>query len=161
MAAIEAGTLAPEFSWPATDGKTYALKQALAAGPVLAAFFKVSCPVCQFAFPFLERFHRHFGRVWGISQDKAADSKAFAREYGITFPILLEETESYPASNAYGLTHVPSVFLIDRSGEILLSSVGFAKKDLEEMAAKMQSLTGKKGFRPFKAGEDVPALKSG
>ena len=69
MAAIESGALAPEFAWPAIDGKTYALKKALEGGPLLAAFFKVGCPTCQFTFPFLERFHRRFGRVWGISQE--------------------------------------------------------------------------------------------
>ncbi len=161
MGAIQAGTLAPEFTWPGTDGKTYSLKDALAQGPMLVAFFKVSCPVCQFTFPFLERFHRHFGRVWGVSQDQEKDSRAFAREYGITFPILLEDTEDYPTSNAYGLEFVPTIFLLDRSGEILQTSVGFGKKDLEEIAAKMESLLGKKGFSPFQAGEDVPAFKSG
>lgn len=161
MAAIETGTLAPEFSHPAIDGKTYALKQALAQGPLLAAFFKVNCPTCQFTFPFLERFHRHFGRVWGISQDKAKESRNFARDYQISFPILLEDTDSYPTSNAYGLTHVPTIFLIDRSGEIVSTSIGFVKKDLEELGRKMEAQTGKKGFAPFHAGEDIPAFKSG
>ncbi len=161
MAAIEAGTLAPEFSNPALDSKTYSLKEALAEGPLLAAFFKTSCPTCQFTFPFLERFHRHFGRVWGISQDPAGSTREFAREYGITFPLLLEDTDSYPISNSYGLTHVPSLFLIDKTGEVVHSSIGFMKKDLEEMARKLESFTGKKGFVLFHPGEDVPASKAG
>ncbi len=161
MAAIEAGTLAPEFSHTAIDGKTYSLKEALGKGPLLAAFFKTSCPTCQFTFPYLERFHRHFGRVWGISQDAAASTRDFAREYGITFPILLDDTESYPTSNAYGLTHVPSLFLIDKTGEVIQSSTGFTKKDLEEMARKLESSTGKKGFALSRPGEDTPDFKAG
>lgn len=161
MAAIETGALAPEFTWSAIDGKSYALKEALAGGPMLVAFFKVSCPICQLAFPYLERFGRYFGRVWGVSQDDAQGSRDFARSYGVTFPILLEDTRRYPTSNAYGLTHVPSIFLIGGPGEILYTSVGFVKKDFEDLARKMESLTGKKGFSPFHAGEDVPAFKSG
>lgn len=158
---VEEGELAAGFSHPGIDGKTYSLKEALAEGPVLAAFFKVSCPTCQFTFPFLERFHRHFGRVWGISQDDRAGSQAFVRECGLTFPILLDDTRSYPTSNAYGIEYVPSIFLIGTSGEILHTSVGFFKKDLEEVGRKLEALTGKKGFAPFHAGEDVPAQKAG
>lgn len=161
MAALEPGAKAPEFSWKALDGKPYRLTEALAAGPLLLAFFKVSCPTCQYTFPFLERFERHFGRVWGISQDDADGTQKFARTYGISFPLLLEDIEEYPTSNAYGLTYVPSVFLVGKGGEILHSMIGFGKKDMEDMAARMSALTGQPGFAPFHAGEDVASFKSG
>ncbi len=161
MAAIEAGAMAPDFAWPGTDGKKYSLKETLASGPALVAVFKASCPVCQMTFPFLERFGKHFGRVWGLSQDDAAATKDFARRYGVSFPMLLEDTDDYPTSNAYGVTNVPTLFLVDKSGEILTTSVGFSKQDIEDIAAKMGSLTGKKGFAPFHAGEDVPKYKPG
>jgi peroxiredoxin len=162
MAAIEAGTMAPDFTWPATDGKSYSLQQALSQGPVLVAFFKVGCPTCQFTFPFLERFAQHFPeRVWGVSQDDAASSKQFAQRYGITFPLLLEDLDDYPTSNAYGLSHVPSLFLIGRDGEILHNSVGFLKQDLEDIAAKLARLTGQSGFQLFQDGEDIPKYKAG
>ena len=54
MAALTAGMKAPEISLPAVDGKTFSLQDVLKKGPVLAAFLKVSCPVCQYTFPFLE-----------------------------------------------------------------------------------------------------------
>ncbi len=161
MPAIDAGTHAPDFTWPATDGKTYSLKDALASGPVLVAFFKVSCPTCQFTFPFLERAARHFGCVWGVSQDDQRATRDFAKHYGVSFPLLLEDTDDYPTSNAYGLTHVPSIFLIGTAGEILETCVGFGREDLLAMMAKLEALSGKKGFTLFKAGEDIPKIKSG
>lgn len=161
MSALEPGAKAPEFSWKATDGKSYQLKDALAEGPMLVAFFKVSCPTCQYALPFLERFGKHFGRVWGVSQDDSRGTKDFAKTYGISFPLLLEDTDDYPTSNAYGLTHVPSVFLVGQGGEILHSMVGFGKNDMQDLAGRMTTLTGKQGFAPFHAGEDVAAFKSG
>src|SRR5258706_4239081 len=161
MAALEPGAKAPEFSWKALDGKSYQLKDALAEGPLLVAFFKISCPTCQYTLPFLERLGKHFGRVWGVSQDDARDTKDFAQTYGISFPLLLEDTNEYPTSNAYGLTHVPSVFLVGRGGEILHTMIGFGKKDVEDFSTRLSELTGKKGFAPFHAGEDVASFKSG
>ena len=94
------------------------LADALAKGPVLAAFFKVSCPTCQFTFPFLERMYEMFGgenfTFWAISQNDAEDTREFLEKYGVRFPALLDE-KGYPASNQYGLTNVPDG-VPDRSG---------------------------------------------
>ena len=62
MAALEAGTQAPQFELPAMDGSRFSLQDALTRGPVVAAFFKISCPVCQYAFPFLERIYKAYGK---------------------------------------------------------------------------------------------------
>src|SRR5512140_2976802 len=110
------GSPAPGFKLPRLDGGDAGLSDIVSGGPVLAAFFKVSCPVCQFTLPFLERFYRHFrdskARIWAISQDTSEASREFATEYGLTMPVLLEDMRTYDTSNAYGLTHVPSIFLI-------------------------------------------------
>ena len=61
MAALTAGTSAPDFKLQTMDGSHFSLSDALTRGPVVAAFFKVSCPVCQYAFPFLERIYKAHG----------------------------------------------------------------------------------------------------
>ena len=103
MAALGRGTTAPDFTLPAMDGKQFSLREALARGPVLAAFFKISCPTCQYALPFLQRIYIAHGNkavtIVGISQNTKKDTAAFIKEYGITFPVLLDDTSSYPASN--------------------------------------------------------------
>src|SRR5438034_7575875 len=110
MTHIVAGNTAPDFSLKSLDQKEYSLRALLKRGPVVAAFFKISCPVCQFAFPFLERLFRRYGEdgvtFVGISQDDARATKEFCKEYGVTFPVLIDES-GYPVSNAYGLTNVP------------------------------------------------------
>ena len=60
------------------------------------------------------------------------DTAAFIKEYGITFPVLLDDTSTYPVSNAYGLTNVPTIFWIAPDGEIEISSVGWMRKEIEE-----------------------------
>jgi len=71
--------------------------------------------------------------IVGISQNSKKETAAFTRAYKITFPILLDDTNSYQVSNAYGLTNVPSVFWIAPDGEIEVASVGWNKKDMEEL----------------------------
>lgn len=161
MATIDTGTMAPEFTWPGTDGKTYSLKTALQSGPMVVAFFKVSCPVCQMTFPYLDRIARQFGRVWGVSQDDDRATRDFAKTFGVSFPLLLEDTDDYPTSNAYGLDHVPSIFLIGSNGEILISCVGFGRQDLMDMAAKLAESAGNKGFTLFQPSDNAPAFKAG
>lgn len=166
MTDVNAGNTAPDFSVKGVDGKAYSLNDLLRKGPVLAAFFKISCPVCQFTFPFLERLYQRYGgkdvTFLGISQDDAKSTTSFAREYGATFPMAMDEKEKgYMASNAYGLTSVPTIFLIDSDKKVRVSSMGFVKSDLEGIAKEL----GERGNLPpaplFKPSESVPANKPG
>jgi peroxiredoxin len=164
MTTIVAGQTAADFSLKSIDGTEYSLSKLLTRGPVFVSFFKVSCPVCQFTFPFLERLYKRYGgknvTFLGISQDNARVTKEFADEYGVTFPMVLD-AEGYPASNAYGLTNVPSSFLIDTDGSVKIASMGFIKKDLEALAAEL-SERGKIPLSAlFRPDESVPANRPG
>jgi len=166
MTHIVAGNMAPGFSLKALDGKEHALEQLIEQGPVVAAFFKVSCPVCQFTFPFLERIYKRYGgdnvNFLGISQDEAGATKDFAKEFGTTFPILLDEKEKgYPASNAYGLSSVPTIFLIETDGTVKISCMGFDKKDLESIASVLAERKKTMPSALFRPDESVPAHKPG
>jgi peroxiredoxin len=164
MTDIHSGSSAPTFSLTGIDGKVYSLSSLLQKGPVVAAFFKISCPVCQFTAPFLERLFQRYGRdgvsFLGISQDDAKASAKFAAQFGLSFPLAVDE-KGYPASNAYSLTMVPTIFLIDTDGTVKVSSMGFAKQDLENIAAE---LAGRQQLAPaefFRADERIPAQKPG
>ena len=165
MAALTAGTKAPEFELKALDGKRFSLREELARRPVVLAFFKVSCPVCQYAFPFLERLHKVYGQanvtLVGVSQDDPKATAAFLREFGVTFSVLLDPEDSYAVSNAYGLTNVPSVFGIGQDGEIEISSVGWVKADFEEIGRRMAEAAKTAPAGVFKPGEEVRDFRSG
>lgn len=164
MAMLEAGKAAPLFTLTRSGGKPLALAEALKKGPVLAAFFKISCPICQFTFPFIERLHERYGdeklTIWGISQDDAADTKDFCSEFEIKFPTLGDDN-GYSVSNRYQITNVPSLFLIEPDGTISISQTGFSKKDLEEIAAKLAAASGELAGPLFKPSEIVPDYKPG
>src|SRR5579862_177169 len=165
MAALTAGATAPNFKLPTMGGKEFSLRDALVRGPVVAAFFKISCPVCQYAFPFLERIYNlHAGpkiAIVGVSQNVKKETNAFIKEYGITFPVLLDDTETYPASNAYGLTNVPSIFWIAQDGEIEVSSVGWDREDIEEINRRAAEINGGAVKPLFYSGEQVADSRAG
>jgi peroxiredoxin len=165
MPALTPGTAAPDFTLPAIDGKQFSLTEALRNGPVVLAFFKVSCPVCQYAFPYLERiFQSDRGKsvsIIGVSQDNQRDTRAFTQQFGVTFPIVLEDSTSYETSNAYGLTNVPSIFWIEPGGEIALSSVGWSRADVEQIHRKVAELARSVAKPLFQPGDDVRDFRAG
>jgi peroxiredoxin len=166
MPALNAGVLAPDFALETTDGKTVNLQQLLKNGPVVLAFFKVSCPVCQYAFPLYERLaqaHKHSNATFlGISQNGSSEAKAFAREYGVTFPIAIDDASNhYRVSNAYGLTNVPTLFYVAPDGEIEVSSVGWLKAEVDEVNRKLAALHNHPVASLWRKGEAVPDFRAG
>jgi len=165
MTALATGTTAPEFELKTSDRKRFSLRDELANGPVVLAFFKVSCPTCQYTLPFLERLHKSYAgkgvKIVGVSQNDSAETAAFAKEFGITFPILMDDTQKYPVSNAYGLTNVPTIFWIAQDDEIEISSVGWVKADFEKINRKMAEVGKINPAAVFKPGEDVRDFRAG
>src|SRR5436305_14059117 len=109
MPALSTETIAPDFSLPLLQGGKFSLQQALKQGPVLLAFFKRSCPVCQFAWPYVERLFQAYGNqnasAIAVSQDDSATTKGFAKESRLTLPIAPAGTTRNKAPHAYGLSH--------------------------------------------------------
>jgi peroxiredoxin len=165
MAALGTGTKAPDFSLNTLDGRPFSLLAELARGPVVLVFFKVSCPTCQYALPFLERLHKAYGgksvRLFGVSQNDAKETSAFMKQFGVTFPVLLDEIGKYPVSNAYGLTNVPTIFGVAEDGEIEISSVGWVKADFEQINRKMAEAGKAAPAVVFQPGEDVRDFRAG
>ena len=131
-------------------GGEMSLAELLHGGPVLLAFFKVTCPVCQMTLPFLERLHAAgTTRVFGVSQNSAEDTAQFARHFGLTFPMLLDlEENSFVTSNDYAISSVPTMYLIEADGKIASVIEGWVKADMERLGA-------------LRAGDNVPAWKAG
>jgi peroxiredoxin len=153
---LAAGGQAPEFQLASVSGGDQSLEQILARGPVLLAFFKISCPVCQLTAPYLQRLSRSPSlQVIGISQDEPSVTRGFLERFGIEFPVLLDQARAgYPASNAFGITSVPSMFLIEPGGAISCAIAGFSKHDLGEIGSRA-------GLSLFGPEDHVPEWKAG
>jgi len=153
---LETGSRAPDIRLARLDGGTVGLHEILAKGPAAIAFYKTMCPVCQLTLPFLERIHKGATLpVYAISQDDAEDTREFNREFGLTLATLLDaEGSGYPASNAFGISSVPTTFLIEGDGAIARVIEGWSKREIA-------SLGGLAGAQVFRQGDNVPDWKAG
>lgn len=163
---VPVGTPAPGFTLPVSGGgdQMGGLPPQGARGLTLVAFFKETCPTCRLTFPLLERIHRKAGpsggRVVGISQDGPEGAARFVAEMGLTFPILIDGPD-YPVSRLYGLVAVPSLYLVDAFGRILVSGAGFARAELSKMSDDLARSVGAPAFPLYEEAESFPAFKPG
>jgi peroxiredoxin len=160
---LAAGARAPEFRLPLLDGGEVALQELRARGPVLLAFFQITCPVCLHAAGTLQ--------IYGVSQNDPADTREFNREFGVTFPTLLDTEDSgFPVSNDYGIASVPTLFLVEPAGTVSFVSEGWSKKEIARLANQSANQPGSQsgnqagshtGVSVFREGDNVPEWKPG
>jgi peroxiredoxin len=147
---LRSGNHAPSFRFSELAGDELTLEKLKAGGSFALAFFKVSCPTCQFALPFLSRLRDGDTRLIAVSQDKPEHTKLFAEKFGAPLHYVLDRMEDgYPASNAFGIHHVPTIFVVNQQGRIEEVIEGFDKMAFEELGVE------------FLPGENVPAYKPG
>ena len=160
MAALESGAGAPDFRLLDAGGGEFHLRRQLDAGPVVLTFFKTSCPTCQYGLPYLDRLASALegtaAQSIAVCQDSPEDAERFKLEFDFKTRVVFDTEEAdFPVSNAYGLTNVPTVFLIQRDGGIAHTGVGWSKSDVEEIAARLGVSA------PFRPEEDVLPFKPG
>ena len=135
---------APKVRFRTTEGATLLTADVVARGhslPVLLAFFKTSCPICQLTWPYLERLHRAYGakavHVVGVSQNDADSSRAYYAEHGgATFDLLLDPEPTFAASNAFGVESVPHLVLLSPEGLVEDVFAGWSKARMEALGAR-------------------------
>jgi peroxiredoxin len=155
---LREGSLAPPIELTDLNGDPWDLHSALKRGPVVLAFFKISCPTCQLTFPFLQRIADSGSlaapQLVAISQDDAPSSRHFQARFGLSMLTLIDTTRTFPASNAYQITSVPSLFVVEVDGTVSSATEGFNK-------AALMNLGERFGVVPFHENDSVPALRPG
>jgi protein SCO1 len=126
LPAPEAGHPAPNFTLRVLTGNSLAL-QSLRGRPVLLTFWATWCRACQSEFPQLERWYRvHHGRnpvIVGVDQQESrATVLAYVRRYGVSYPILLDE--SGDVSARYDVAWLPKSLAIDAQGIVQYVKLG-------------------------------------
>jgi len=74
--------------------------------------------------------------------------------------VVLDDRD-YAVSRAYGLSNVPSIFLVDADGIIRRSIAGFSRSALEGMASDLAASIGVAASPIFEEGEQVLETKPG
>lgn len=142
---------APRIETPTLNGGAATIGE----GPALYAFFHITCPVCQMTLPYLDKLAGPL-RVVGVSQDDAEGTNEFADSFGIANMELAldDERKKYPASRAYRISSVPSLFVVEADGTISKSWTGFSKAEIEALGSRV-------GVQVFGPNERVPNFRPG
>lgn len=104
---------------------------------ILVNLWATWCPPCKEEMPALESFYRKHRQdgfvIVAINDgDPAPDVLQFVEDYGLTFPVWLDP-EYIATEQAFKTLNLPSSFVIDRSGTIVLRWVGaINRKTLEQ-----------------------------
>jgi DsbE subfamily thiol:disulfide oxidoreductase len=132
---VSVGSEAPDFRAVTLDEQQRAKTLADYEGDVvLLNIWATWCLPCRVEMPNLERLHQELApqglKVVAVSIDdpgKEEEITSFAREYGLTFEILFDETGRI--RRAYQTTGVPETFIIGRDGHIRHKQIGAVKWD--------------------------------
>lgn len=124
-----ASTRMPEFALPAAvDGKVVNSGE-FKGKALLITFFATWCPPCRQEIPTLIKLHKEYGprgfAVIGLSMD-AGGSEIVAklvRGENINYPVLMANMAT--ANNFGGVTGVPTTFLVNKSGNVVKSYIGY------------------------------------
>ncbi len=129
-----AGAPAQSFDVPRTDGRTDSLARHRGQ-VVLVNLWATWCPPCREEMPALERFSREHAKdvvVLGVDQGESVSAAAaFAKERGVTFPVLVDEQQQY--GRAYEGIGLPTSVIVGRDGHVVRGIDG--AMTLEQMRA--------------------------
>ena len=129
---LKKGAKAPDFSLPATDGKTYSLNDFKDAKALLIIFMCNHCPYVKPKFDELKRITADYKDkglvVVGINpndenyvpEDDFEHMKQVVEERGINFIYLRDETQE--TARAYGASCTPDPFLFDSEQKLIFHS---------------------------------------
>jgi peroxiredoxin len=120
--APQAGFAAPDFTLKTPNGEEYTLSK-LKGNAVLINLWATWCPPCRAEMPTIEKMYQEYKDqglvVLAVNmtyQDDPANVAPFIQKYGLTFPVLLEETGK--VGGAYQMRSLPSTYFINRAGII-------------------------------------------
>jgi len=143
QAAVLAGAQAPDFTFPTLSGGSLGLSD-LEDHVVLVNVWATWCQPCREEMPSMQRLYEALEgedfEILAVSVDAALGEKndeteyeggdvgAFAREFGLTFPILRDPSATM--LRRYQVVALPETFVVAKNGQIWKKIAGTTEWDL-------------------------------
>lgn len=135
--------LATNFSLPVLDSDQVVQLADYRGQVVYLTFWASWCLPCRQEMPYLaqllERHQAQGFAVLAVNVDSDVTlARAFAADYAMPFPVLLDTARNVSA--AYRIPGYPTHYLIDRSGHIRFSGLGFDLNDVRAVSQEVATL---------------------
>lgn len=140
---LNVGNYAPEFKLKTLDGETKQLSD-YRGKVVFMNFWGSWCPPCRAEMPDLEKLHNETDVVvLGVNltggESKKHNIQAFVDEFGLTFPILLDE--DLKVAERYSIKPIPTSYLIDADG--VIQNMAFGPLTYDMMIEEYERISNK------------------
>jgi len=143
-APMEAGRIAPDFRAQDLTGRTVYLNAELKR-PVVLTFFATWCEPCRKEIPLLIDLHDGMqNRITilclAVDPENLDKLKSMSAELHIPYAVLLDEQRKI--MDAYGVSELPSTFLIGTDGRIVSRFRGFddaAAQSIVDMVRRLEA----------------------
>lgn len=126
---VPLGSPAPAFTVTSVEGVKKSLTD-FKGRVVLIDFWATWCPPCRKGLPETQKFYAEYGKkglaVLTISDEAKPTVLAFLKQYKYTFPAYLDKGSA--TNKAYNISAIPTVAIIDKSGNLSAYMVGLSPR---------------------------------
>ncbi|MGE5360591.1 MAG: TlpA family protein disulfide reductase [Bacteroidales bacterium] len=147
--ALKPGDKAPDLRLPTAAGSTLALSD-LRGEVILVDFWASWCAPCQASFPALSDLHaelhdRGFEVVAVNVDERRDDADAFLAARPHAMPVVFDPAGDAPS--AFGVSAMPTSFLLDRDGRVRFVHVGYTSKTIDAYRREIDGLLAERTSR--------------
>ena len=130
---------APDFILTDLNGRKFRLSDFRGKQPVLIIFGATWCPACREEIPHFKSIHTTYAKrgleIVNIDiQESQEKVTKFTAKYGLPYRVVLDEDGA--VSSVYGIRGIPSMVLVDQSGNILCRQCPKIESVLETILKK-------------------------